>query len=341
MNFISYKFVDADGILRDKIVAKTGGKNLKPSWFDGSSFGFRPTHNSDLLLVPDEDTLHFDPIRQMDGVFCFLQNPDGSPVAEDFRTRALEVMSQDEQTKGALFGVEPEFFVLDRIYKDALVSTTWLPYGINSADELSQVKQGKWYGSLPPVDKMQHIRNKIAENLVASKWVEVEALHHEVAPGQAEVAWKCDNLLHTCDKMLFVKYVIEATCDAMKLKVSFEAKPFDNINGNGCHTHQSIPMMAKDPDTLMKYAQGLVDHYDELVAVCCVSKTSSKRLVPGFEAPTKENNGIGFCDRTKTVRLPAAGGRLEYRLPDPSMNPYVALSAMLKFGYESVRNGRS
>jgi glutamine synthetase len=93
-----------------------------------------------------------------------------------------------------------------------------------------------------------------------------------------------------------------------------------------------------DTDKLLEaYAQGLVDHYDELLAVCCVGKSSHKRLVPGFEAPTKENNGWGWHDRTKTVRIPGAGGRVELRLADPDMNPYVALPLMLKFGYEAVK----
>lgn len=333
--FISYKFIDSNGVLRDKVV-KGLGWGLKPTWFDGSSFGFRPTHSSDLLLVPDEKTYHYDPIRKRPGVFCSLANPDGSHVMEDFRNVAYHTMNTNDETRGALFGVEPEFFVLDRINKNSLYSNTWVPLGLNSEEELKNVKQGEWYGSLPPTDKLQVVRDLIVENLVASEWVDVESLHHEVAPGQAEVSWSCDDLLRTSDKMMFVKYIVAATCDLLGYRACFDAKPFENLNGSGCHTHQSIPWMKDNQQILMAYAQGLVDHYDDLVKVCCVGPTSSKRLVPGFEAPTKENNGIGFCDRTKTIRIPAAGGRLEYRLPDPSMNPYVALSEMLKYGYDAA-----
>ena len=120
---------------------------------------------------------------------------------------------------------------------------------------------------------------------------------------------------------------------------TFDPKPFDGLNGSGCHVHQSIPAMKHQGapnEVLEAYAQGLVDHYDELVEVCNTHPNSHKRLIPGFEAPTKENNGFGYCDRTKTIRIPAAGGRLEYRLPDPMMNPYVALSKMLEYGCRSV-----
>jgi glutamine synthetase len=112
--------------------------------------------------------------------------------------------------------------------------------------------------------------------------------------------------------------------------------------------HQSIPLMkvlsseGKQDErnkVVELYAQGLVDHYDELLKVCCVGDTSMDRLVPGFEAPTKENNSIGWHDRTKTVRIPGSGERLEYRLPDPEMNSYLAISLMLRFGYEAVKKG--
>lgn len=128
--FISYKFVDSDGVLRDKVVRT--GKGLEETWFDGSSFGFCPTDKSDLLLVPDEASEFFDPVRNMQSVFCFLRTPDGEEIDADFRTVAARARDMDDQTKGALFGVEPEFFILEN----------GLPLGIEDADELKAVKQG-------------------------------------------------------------------------------------------------------------------------------------------------------------------------------------------------------
>lgn len=333
--FVSYKFVDSKGVLRDKIV-KTGWE-LKQTYFDGSSFGFCPTSKSDLLLVPDLSTEHFDPIRNMTSVFCFLQYPDNTPLDEDFRTQALLAMSEDEQTRGALFGVEPEFFIRQK--------DSGLPIGVEDANELRSAEQFQWYGSLPPIDKFQWLRDIIAEKLDKAG-IDVEAMHHEVAPGQCEFSWVCDNLLRTADKMLLFKYIVSAVCDSHDLIADFQAKPFEELNGNGCHVHQSVPIMRADKnyvdtDKLLEaYAQGLVDHYHELLAVCCVGKSSKARLVPGFEAPTEENNGWGWHDRTKTVRIPGAGGRVELRLADPDMNPYVALPLMLKFGYECVRKAK-
>jgi glutamine synthetase len=334
--FMSYKFVDSKGKLRDKVISteplRKAGKvsRFENTWFDGSSFGFTPTSKSDLLLVPDPSSYHWDPIRKMEGVFCFLNHPDGSTLDGDFRMQALRTQNQDNQTMGALFGVEPEFFLL----ANAEIN---VPFGEVEGWTSKGVEQYEYYGSLPPTDKTQHIRDEIVENL-NNAGLNVESCHHEVAPGQAEISWRCDSLLRTADKMLLAKYIISATAVKHGARATFDPKPFEGLNGSGCHVHQSIPAMKDNNEVLEAYAQGLVDHYDDLVKVCNISKNSHRRLVPGFEAPTKENNGFGYCDRTKTIRLPAAGGRLEFRLPDPEMNPYVALSQMLTFGMEGVRS---
>lgn len=338
MTFMSYKFVDSRGNLRDKVISTTpsvkAGKVTKfeDTWFDGSSFGFCPTNKSDLLLVPDPETHHYDPIRKMDGVFCFLKNPDGTDLEADFRTQALLAQEVDNQTRGALFGVEPEFFLTRKT-----ANLREVPYGEPDDWVPADVEeQFKWYGSLPPVDKTQHIRDAIVINLELAG-IDVESCHHEVSPGQAEISWSCSKLLHTADKMLLVKYIVQATADIQGCSATFDPKPFDGLNGSGSHIHTSIPAMKGNNEVLETYAQGLIDHYDDLLKVCNVHPNSYKRLVPGFEAPTKENNGFGYCDRTKTVRIPGAGGRVEYRLPDPAMNPYVALASILKYGIEAVR----
>lgn len=322
--FVSYKFIDAKGNMRHKLVSM--GKKLENTNFDGSSFGMCPTSNSDVVLVPDEDSIHWDPILHLDSVFCFIRDPQGCGLANDFRTQAYNYMKKREQADGALFGIEPEFFVCKKDSRDNI-----FPVGV---ENMENIVQGDWYGCLPPRDSFWIIRSDICKKLEEAGF-EIEGMHHEVGVGQCECSWKCGNLLKISDQMMIFKYIVSNICHDNGLIADFRAKPFKNLNGNGCHVHQSIPMMKDDDRALKWYAQGLVDHYDELVKVCCVDETSKDRLVPGFEAPTKENNGIGRYDRTKTVRIPAGGGRVEFRLPDPSMNPYYALPYMLEFGIES------
>jgi len=315
--FVSYKFIDSEGNLRDKIV-KTDSE-LKSTCFDGSSFGFRPTNNSDLILYPDENAIYYDPIRGMKTVFCFLKTPNGEYLEDDFRYKAFSAMKKDPQCHNSMWGVEPEFFILsdeDRV-------------------DLHLAKdQYKWYGCLPPTDTLNDVKVEIVRNL-EDAGIDVISIHSEVAPKQNEISWRKNKLLKVCDQMLLFKYIVSVVCEKSDLYVDFRAKPFENLNGNGCHVHCSLPCFATHPQAIEIFGQGLVEHYDELFKVCCVGNTSKDRLVEGYEAPT--NNGIGFSDRTKSVRIPSLGGRLEYRLPDPEMNPYIVLPTILNYGRERVK----
>ena len=68
---------------------------------------------------------------------------------------------------------------------------------------------------------------------------------------------------------------------------------------------------------------------------------SYHRLVPGFEAPV--NLVYSQRNRSACIRIPITGNnpkakRLEFRVPDPSSNPYLAFSAMLMAGLDGIQN---
>ena len=68
---------------------------------------------------------------------------------------------------------------------------------------------------------------------------------------------------------------------------------------------------------------------------------SYHRLVPGFEAPV--NLVYSQRNRSACCRIPITGAnpkakRIEFRVPDPSCNPYLAFSAMLMAGLDGVKN---
>jgi glutamine synthetase len=63
--------------------------------------------------------------------------------------------------------------------------------------------------------------------------------------------------------------------------------------------------------------------------------------VPGYEAPV--NLVYSARNRSAAVRIPIAGDspkakRIEFRVPDPSCNPYLAFAAMMMAGVDGVRN---
>jgi glutamine synthetase len=63
--------------------------------------------------------------------------------------------------------------------------------------------------------------------------------------------------------------------------------------------------------------------------------------VPGFEAPV--NLVYSARNRSACCRIPLTGSnpkakRIEFRVPDPSANPYLAFSAMLMAGIDGIKN---
>jgi glutamine synthetase len=183
--------------------------------------------------------------------------------------------------------------------------------------------------------------------------VGVERAHHEVGTaGQAEINYKFDSLLHAADKLMLYKYVIKNVAWANGRSATFMPKPLFGDNGSGMHCHQSLwkegtPLFYDElgyaglSDTARWYLGGLLAHASSLTAFTNPTVNSYRRLVPGFEAPV--NLVYSQRNRSAAVRIPVTGTspkakRLEYRVPDPSSNPYLAFSAMLMAGVDGIRN---
>jgi glutamine synthetase len=89
---------------------------------------------------------------------------------------------------------------------------------------------------------------------------------------------------------------------------------------------------------------GLIKHAGSLLAFCCPTTNSYKRLVPGYEAPVNLIYSSG--NRSAFVRIPMyqhnpKTKRIEFRCPDSSCNPYLAFSAILMAALDESEPNRS
>jgi glutamine synthetase len=181
---------------------------------------------------------------------------------------------------------------------------------------------------------------------------EVEASHHEVAPGQHEIDFKYADALTTADNIATFRSVVRAVSELHNVHATFMPKPISGINGSGMHTHISLFRDGENAfheesdefglsETAYSFLAGILDHAPAITAICNPTVNSYKRLVPGYEAPIY----VAWSDvnRSALVRKPAARGpaasRIELRSPDPSCNPYLALAVMLQAGLDGIERG--
>jgi glutamine synthetase len=158
-------------------------------------------------------------------------------------------------------------------------------------------------------------------------------------------------LVEMADKVLKYKYVIKNTARKHGKTVTFMPKPLFNDNGTGMHTHMSIWKDGKNTfagdgyaglsETALFAIGGVLKHAPALLALTNPTTNSYKRLVPGFEAPV--NLAYSSRNRSAAVRIPMYSNspkakRLEFRCPDPSCNPYLAMSAILMAGIDGIQN---
>lgn len=341
VKFIRLQFTDIFGVLKNvSITIEQLEKALEGElMFDGSSIeGFSRIEESDMYLYPDPNTFVIFPWRPKEGavarLICDVYNPDGSPFAGCPRSTLKKILAEaTEMGYTSNVGPELEFFLFQ-------VDTDGRPTTI------THDKAG--YFDLTPVDLGENARRDMVLALEQMGY-EIEASHHEVAPGQHEIDFKYSDALDIADKIATFRFVVRTTAQYHGLHATFMPKPIYGINGSGMHTNQSLFQDGRnafyDPCGPMElsviayqYIAGLMEHARGFAAITNPTVNSYKRLVPGYEAPCY----IAWSGRNRSplIRIPAIRGastRIELRSPDPSCNPYLALAVQIKAGLDGIK----
>lgn len=372
IDFVDLRFVDLRGVWQHMTLParEFTPANVNEGYgFDGSSIrGFSTIYESDMLLKPDLTTLFMDPFMDKTVVaICDVFDPlTGKNFEKDPRWTAKKAevyLKKSGIGDTSYWGPEIEFFVFDNVYVNLSPNHSYVqirsnefsdPYASSKIEESDgyTIPNKAGYFPVPPFDKFQAFRSemvKILENI----GVTIEVHHHEVASGgQAEIDMKYDSLVKMADNVMKYKYVARNLAKKYGMTAVFLPKPIYGDNGSGMHTHQSIFRRGKnlfyDPkgyaelsSTGMSYLAGLLLNISTILGITNPTLNSYRRLVPHFEAPTS----IAFSKRNRSaaVRIPTyftkneKSKRIEFRVPDPTCNPYLSFSALLVFGIDGVK----
>ena len=344
VKFLRLMFTDLYGVIKNVEVPVSQLEKLLDNklMFDGSSIdGFVRIEESDMWLYPDLSTWMIFPWGNEHGkvarVICRVYNADRTPFIGDPRNNLIRVLDEMKELGFTDFniGPEPEFFLFK------LDPETGKP--------TMHLNDNGSYFDLAPVDLGENCRRDIVLELEDIGF-DVEASHHEVAPGQHEIDFKYADALHACDNIQTFKLVVKTVARKYGLHATFMPKPLDRINGSGMHINMSL--FHKDgnaffdengdmqlSETAHYFLGGLLQHARGFTAVTKPIVNSYKRLVPGYEAPVY----VAWSGRNRSplVRVPIARGlstRLELRSVDPAANPYLAIAAILEAGLDGLRN---
>jgi glutamine synthetase len=342
IRFLRLQFTDILGMSKNvEIPQKQFDKAINGEiLFDGSSIeGFVRIEESDMLLKPDIETFRVLPWEENNGrvgrIICDVYHPDGTPFEGCPRMNLRRIIAQAQNLGFTMMaGPEVEFFLFLRN---------------DQGNPTTMTHDQAGYFDLGPTDKGEECRQVIV-NALEKMGFEVEAAHHEVAPGQHEIDFKYTDALSTADNIATFKIVVKRIASQFGLHATFMPKPVAGINGSGMHTHISLFQEDRnvfyDPEGSFQispiglyYIGGLLKHAKGMCAITNPSINSYKRLLPGFEAPTN----ITWSERNRSplARVPARRGmgtRVELRMPDSSCNPYLALAVMLKSGLDGIDN---
>jgi glutamine synthetase len=368
---VDLRFMDFPGATRHftiPVAALTERSFEEGFGFDGSALrGWQAVNESDMLVIPVPGTAFVDPF--MTKTLVMTGNIADPVTRSDYPRDPRHVARKAENymkltgiADAAHFGPEVEFFVFDDVRFDQNEHEGY--YHLDSAEgqwnrgrnEASgnsghKIRHKEGYFPVPPTDTLQDLRTEIMLTLGACG-VDVESQHHEIASaGQSEVDLKYGPLLAMADRLQICKYVVRNTAAKYGKTATFMPKPVWNDNGSGMHLHFSLAKEEANlfagsgygglSDTGLFAIGGILKHAAAILAFVCPTTNSYKRLVPGFEAPI--NLSYSSRNRSAAIRIPVHAPRpetrrLEFRCPDASCNPYLAMSATLMAALDGIQH---
>lgn len=342
IKYFLISYTDLFGAQRAKLVPAAA---IGPMAKNGAGFAGFATWldlspaDPDMFAVPDPDSLIQLPWKPEVGWLAADLYMAGKPVAHGPRNLLKSLMAKaGEQGLEMKTGVECEFFLIT-------------PDG-KAVGDAADTQDKPCYDQLALMRRYDVI-TEICDAMLELGW-EPYQNDHEDANGQFEMNWTYDNALITADRHAFFKYMAKSVAEKHGLRATFMPKPFAALTGNGCHAHISLwkdgtNVFADEAGELglsalgYHFIGGLMHSAPALAALLNPTVNSYKRLnAPRtISGATWSPNTISYTgnNRTHMIRVPD-DPRLELRLADGAVNPYLLQAGALAAGLDGMANAR-
>ena len=346
VRFVALWFTDIAGLVKSIMIpARELGNVLENgSHFDGSAIeGFARVAESDMILIPDPSSFVILPWTHQEEktarLICSIQTQNGESFIGDPRSLLIKALDQAQDMNYRFkTGMELEFFLfpLDQQGQPRVVAS----HDITGYFDI-------------PADPIQSLGRQMLAAL-ADMDIYVDSTHSETGGSQHEIDFQYDDALRSADNVLTARIALKTMAMRRHYYCTFMPRPHMDLPGSGMHTHQSLHDRQSGvnvfaaaqseyglSDTARHFLAGQLEHAPAMCAVLAPLVNSYKRLGTSFEAPAHIT--WAHVNRSALIRVPSTAPgkeyhtRLELRCPDPTANPYLAMTVMLQAGLDGIR----
>ncbi len=180
----------------------------------------------------------------------------------------------------------------------------------------------------------------------------IETYHTELDPGLHELVMRYQPGMRAVDDCAYIQTYVKTYTQRFGRLASFMARPDDDEDGNGLHSHMSLQNLDGSSaffdesradnmsDTMRHFIGGQQRKLPELQLMLAPNVNSYRRFLPWQNAPIAttwgvDNRTVGFRvvgnDSPKAIRV-------ENRLTGADANPYYLLAASLAAGLWGIEN---
>ncbi|KAL2150134.1 hypothetical protein VTH82DRAFT_7810 [Thermothelomyces myriococcoides] len=331
--------VDADGILRGKLVSKKKFLSIAQTGFGFCSvvFGWdmhdmtylqelkisnKENGYRDLIAVPDLTSFRRIPWEKNVPFFLvsFFDPVTKEPVSACPRgLLRMQLAKLARKGYGAMAGAEYEFYQFKTPSVNGKQSTAAFLQE-NPTQSLPSLTEGMFgYSLTRPVHNQDYYYDIF--NTCREFKCDIEGWHTESGPGVYEAALEFGELGEMADRASLFKYVVKSLGIKYGITPCFMAKPKQGLPGNSGHMHVSLvnadgenllyrgeadpnppyPDVAYLSDLGRHFLAGILDGLPDVMPMVAPTINSYKRLVENFWAPVTVSWGLEH--RAASIRL--------------------------------------
>ena len=343
-------YVDMHGVSKSKMVPiahieqmMAGSELCTGAALDGVP---QDVHDEEVSARPDPASCTILPWMPEVAWFASDLWCEGTPFEPCSRTILKRALAKAEAKGWTMnMGMEPEFYVL-RDTGDG---------GYTPVSDRKNLDKPA-YDVTRLLDNL-HWESELIQAMNKLGW-DVYSFDHEDGIGQFEIDFGYVNAVAMADRYVFFRWMAHEIARKHGYFATFMPKPFNDRAGSGAHFNMSLADLEtgknlfEDPDDPRgcklsalgyQFIAGILRHLPGISAVIAPTVNSYKRLIlrgsmSGFTwAPVFVCYGNN--NRTDTLRIPLAGGRVELRATDSACNPYLGAAMVLAAGLEGIEQG--